>query len=87
MVLMIVALNRMKSLEIKKSKHYIMKQLVKSTLAIVALAALSSQAVNAQSQTSQVNSRERILQVLDQSRPNEYVPAAFFLHFENKEQN
>ena len=61
-----------------------MKQLVKSTLAIVALAALSSQAVNAQSQTSQVNSRERILQVLDQSRPNEYVPAAFFLHFENK---
>jgi uroporphyrinogen decarboxylase len=61
-----------------------MKQLVKSTLAIVALAAISSQAVNAQSQTSQVNSRERILQVLDQSRPNEYVPAAFFLHFENK---
>ena len=31
-----------------------------------------------------MNSRERILQVLDQSRPNEYVPAAFFLHFENK---
>lgn len=61
-----------------------MKQLVKSTLAIFVLAAISSQAVNAQSQTSKVNSRERILQVLDQSRPNAYVPAAFFLHFENK---
>ena len=61
-----------------------MKQLVKSTLAILALAAISSQAVSAQLQTSQVSSRERILQVLDQSRPNAYVPAAFFLHFDNK---
>jgi len=61
-----------------------MKQLVKSTLAVVALATFTSQAVSAQSQTSKVNSRERILQVLDQSRPNDYVPAAFFLHFENK---
>jgi uroporphyrinogen decarboxylase len=58
-----------------------MKQLVKSTLAVVALATLASQAVSAQSSISKVNSRERILQVLDQSRPNDYVPAAFFLHF------
>ena len=62
-----------------------MKQLVKSTLAVIALATIFSQAVLAQSvATSKVNSRERILQVLDQSRPNDYVPAAFFLHFENK---
>ena len=62
-----------------------MKQLVKSTLAVIALATISSQAVLAQSvATSKVNSRERVLQVLDQSRPNDYVPAAFFLHFENK---
>ena len=61
-----------------------MKKIVKSTLAVIALATLTSQAANAQSSTSKVNSRERILQVLDQSRPNEYVPAAFFLHFENK---
>ena len=62
-----------------------MKQTIKSTLAVIALATISSQAVLAQSEaTSKVNSRERILQVLDQSRPNDYVPAAFFLHFENK---
>lgn len=30
------------------------------------------------------NKRELILSVLDQSRPNDYVPAAFFLHFSNK---
>ena len=44
----------------KKIKSF-MKQLVKSTLAVVALATLASQAVSAQSQTSNVNSRERIL--------------------------
>ena len=53
-----------------------MKQLVKSTLAVIALATFTSQAVSAQSQTSNVNSRERILQVLDQSRPNEYPKQA-----------
>ena len=53
--------------------------------AIVALIAATTgiQAVNAQQSTAD-NRRERILQVLDQSRPNEYVPAGFFLHFENK---
>ena len=53
--------------------------------AIVALIAATTgiQAVNAQQSVAD-NRRERILQVLDQSRPNDYVPAAFFLHFENK---
>jgi len=30
------------------------------------------------------NKREKVLAVLDQSKPNEYVPAAFFLHFKDK---
>ena len=53
--------------------------------AIVALIAATTgiQAVNAQQSVAD-NRRERILQVLDQSRPHDYVPAAFFLHFENK---
>ncbi|OAV72638.1 methylcobalamin:coenzyme M methyltransferase [Bacteroidales bacterium Barb6] len=31
-----------------------------------------------------VNKREKVLAVLDQSKPNEYVPAAFFMHFKEK---
>jgi uroporphyrinogen decarboxylase len=31
-----------------------------------------------------VNKREKVLAVLDQSKPNEYVPAAFFMHFKDK---
>jgi uroporphyrinogen decarboxylase len=50
---------------------------------VALVAATSFQTVAAQQQVAN-NRRERILQVLDQSRPNEYVPAAFFLHFENK---
>jgi uroporphyrinogen decarboxylase len=50
---------------------------------VALLVAASFQTVDAQSQVAN-NRRERILQVLDQSRPNEYVPAGFFLHFENK---
>ncbi len=60
-----------------------MKNFVKTTLAVIALATLTSETAVAQ-QTVASSKRERILQVLDQSRPNEYVPAAFFLHFENK---
>ena len=30
------------------------------------------------------NKREKVLAVLDQSKPNEYVPAAFFMHFKDK---
>jgi uroporphyrinogen decarboxylase len=33
---------------------------------------------------SKVNKREKTLAVLDQSKPNTYVPAAFFLHFSDK---
>ena len=59
-----------------------MKKIQTSVIAL-ALAAAGVQTISAQSQVAN-NRRERILQVLDQSRPNEYVPAAFFLHFENK---
>ena len=31
-----------------------------------------------------LNKREKVLAVLDQSKPNEYVPAAFFMHFNDK---
>lgn len=58
-----------------------MKNIVLS-LSVATLTAFSATTTFAQ-QTAQ-SKRERILQVLDQSRPNEYVPAAFFLHFENK---
>lgn len=59
-----------------------MKKIQTSVIAL-ALATAGVQTISAQSQVAN-NRRERILQVLDQSRPNEYVPAAFFLHFENK---
>lgn len=59
-----------------------MKKIQTSVIALT-LAAAGVQTISAQSQVAN-NRRERILQVLDQSRPNEYVPAAFFLHFENK---
>lgn len=51
--------------------------------AVIAIAA--SSAFNAVSaQNTFTNKRELVLSVLDQSKPNEYVPAAFFLHFDNK---
>lgn len=40
--------------------------------------------VNAQNNNTFKNKRELILSVLDQSKPNAYVPAAFFLHFDHK---
>ena len=60
-----------------------MKKNFVSIIAIALLSAAGVESVSAQSQVAN-NKRERILQVLDQSRPNEYVPAAFFLHFQNK---
>ena len=60
-----------------------MKKNLFRTIAVALLATTGIQTASAQQQVAS-NSRERILQVLDQSRPNEYVPAAFFLHFENK---
>lgn len=37
-----------------------------------------------QSVNAERSRREKVLSVLDQSHPNEYVPAAFFMHFHNK---
>jgi uroporphyrinogen decarboxylase len=33
---------------------------------------------------NKVNRREKVLAVLDRSKPNAYVPAAFFMHFDDK---
>ena len=60
-----------------------MKKSIANVFVVALVAATSFQTVAAQQQVAN-NRRERILQVLDQSRPNAYVPAAFFLHFENK---
>ena len=60
-----------------------MKKNFVSIIAIALLSVAGVESVSAQSQVAN-NKRERILQVLDQSRPNEYVPAAFFLHCQNK---
>lgn len=57
------------------------KIILKSILFLAAVIVLKTSNVSAQ---NQINKRERILQVLDQSKPNEYVPAAFFLHFSDK---
>lgn len=60
-----------------------MKKIYAKFIALALLASISLENIAAQQQVAN-NRRERILQVLDQSRPNDYVPAAFFLHFENK---
>ena len=60
-----------------------MKKVQIRILAMALLIVSGVQTISAQSPVAD-SKRERILQVLDQSRPNEYVPAAFFLHFENK---
>ena len=61
-----------------------MKKINVKAIALALIVAAGIQQVAAQSESTANSKRERILQVLDQSRPNEYVPAAFFLHFENK---
>ena len=53
-------------------------------LAAVALTSLATQNVVAQSLAKQPSKRELVLTVLDQSHANDYVPAAFFLHFDDK---
>ncbi len=55
-----------------------MKKINSKLIAVTLLAVSGLQVADAQSSVA-TNKRERILQVLDQSRPNEYVPAAFFL--------
>ena len=45
---------------------------------------VSAATTTATAQNTFQNKRELVLSVLDQSKPNDYVPAAFFLHFDNK---
>ena len=59
-----------------------MKQTLKSSLAIIALAVFSIVA-NAQTYAD-YNKRELLWQVLDQSRANDYVPVFFNIHFPDK---
>lgn len=56
-------------------------EIAKTAFLLVAATIFGVSAVQAE---NPINKRERILQVLDQSRPNQYVPAAFFLHFQDK---
>ncbi|MDR1384725.1 MAG: hypothetical protein LBJ67_12905 [Planctomycetaceae bacterium] len=43
-----------------------------------------AQSENSSSGSVKINKREQLLSVLDQSKPNKYVPAAFFMHFPEK---
>lgn len=58
-----------------------MKKNVFRALAIAAFAASTF----ATSANAQINNRERLLTVLDQSRPNDYVPVFFNIHFDAKQ--
>ncbi len=60
------------------------KNVLKSGLLALALTLSASAADAANPVTNNSNKRELILSVLDQSKPNKYVPAAFFLHFDHK---
>ena len=60
------------------------KNVLKSGLLALALTLLTSTVDATNPTTNDSNKRELILSVLDQSKPNQYVPAAFFLHFEHK---
>jgi len=62
------------------STYSIVKTAFVAITAAVALSSCTSQ----KPADEHVTKRDRILQVLDQSKPNEYVPAAFFLHFPDK---
>ena len=60
-----------------------MKQILKSSFAVIAFTLLGAAA---QAQTyADYNTRELIWQVLDQSRANDYVPVFFNIHFKDKE--
>ena len=74
---------KIKDIPEEYGKDKIMKQTLKSSLAIIALAVLSTAA---QAQTyADYNKRELLWQVLDQSRANDYVPVFFNIHFPAKE--
>lgn len=62
-------------------KNFISKSAFAALTVAVALTSCTSQKPQQQEQLSK---RDLILKVLDQSQPNEYVPAAFFLHFPDK---
>lgn len=59
------------------------RNMTKTALLAVLTAFSAGQAAQAQN-TRENNKREIVLRVLDQSKPNEYVPSAFFLHFPDK---
>lgn len=61
----------------------ISKQTLRSLLLVAVAATTFSANVSAQSYDN-YNKRELLLQVLDQSRPNDYVPVFFNLHFPDK---
>lgn len=60
-----------------------MKKNQARNIALALLLAAGAQSVNAQSYDN-YNKRELLLQVLDQSRANDYVPVFFNLHFNDK---
>lgn len=63
----------------------IMKTQFKS-ISVALLFVLASTGINAEAQTySDYNKRELLLHVLDQSRPNDYVPVFFNIHFKDHE--
>lgn len=61
-----------------------MKTNIISTLGAALSILFSAAITHATAQNTFTSKRELVLSVLDQSKPNEYVPAAFFLHFDNK---
>ena len=61
----------------------ISKQTLRSLLLVAVAATTFSANVSAQSYDN-YNKRELLLQVLDQSRPNDYVPVFFNIHFPSK---
>lgn len=46
--------------------------------------AVKSDAISPAFSVSKVNKRDKVLAVLDQSKPNQYIPSAFFMHFNDK---
>ncbi|KAA6344412.1 hypothetical protein EZS27_007965 [termite gut metagenome] len=78
----------MKRREFLKSGLYAAGGLGLSLTGAAALSARGSAAyrnnIPASFSTNKLNKRELVLSVLDQSKPNKYVPSAFFMHFHDK---
>jgi uroporphyrinogen decarboxylase len=73
--------SRKENLNVSKMKQNVLKN---GLLALCALTAFGTTNAFAGNEGGANSKRELILSVLDQSKPNKYVPAAFFLHFEHK---